>query len=528
MKIACIPLDNRPCTMLFPRALASMLDFSLLMPPVESLGDYVIPGEPARLAQWLEELPGDMDAAIISIDMMIFGGLVASRSSYLNDEEVQQNLLRFQGWLKKTRIKEIHAFSVIMRNMPTFTSPEIQKEAPRFQKMLRELYEISRKAPHRLLSSIEKAKLTGAISPDYFDTRQRNHRVNLMALQWQKENLLDYLMIGLDDVVTRGLNIYEKQVLEKIIRDEAIEGVHLYPGTDEMILMLIARLACRHFHRKPLFAIHYSSQKGRDTTPLYEDRSVAELIQSYIACMGGQIIDEAKRADIQLFVHLFPGGQMEAGWQKIRKTARWSVLPFIQGIRKALQEDRLVAIADIAFANGADIAFSEAMLERIKLNRLAAYAAWNTAGNTMGTVIAQSTLRWLSLEFRRNLEDYAAAEKAHQVFLLSRLIDDWIFQSAVREKIRQLLEKEQISPFNLGDGKKRVEHLVDRMVVARGEEIFRKGFAGSYFLPSLSSIPARITIEGPFACQIHLPWARLFEIDVDCDFTLRHTPLEEK
>ncbi len=335
-------------------------------------------------------------------------------------------------------------------------------------------------------------------------------------------------MIGLDDVVTRGLNIYEKQVLERIISEEGIEGVHLYPGTDEMILMLLARIACRHFHRKPLFAIHYSSQRGKELTPLYEDRSVAELIQSYIAAIGGQVTDNAKKADIQLFVHLFPGGQMEAGWQKIRKTARWSVLPFIQEIKKAVQGDQLVAIADIAFANGADSAFSEVLLERIKLSRLAAYAAWNTAGNTMGTVIAQSTLRWLSLEFRRTFDDYGASEKAHQVFLLSRFIDDWIFQSAVREKIRPILEKEHISPFNLGDGKKRVEHLIDKMVVARGEEIFSKAFAGSYFLPALSSIPARITIEGPFACQIHLPWARLFEIDVDCDFTLRHTPHEEK
>src|SRR5690625_7129093 len=53
-------------------------------------------------------------------------------------------------------------------------------------------------------------------------------------------------------------------------------------------------------------------------------------------------------------------------------------------------ENKLIAIADIAYANGADPVMVPQLLQAFEPHELAGYAGWNTAGNTIGTVVAHS------------------------------------------------------------------------------------------------------------------------------------------
>jgi hypothetical protein len=528
MKILFLPLDNRPCTMTFAAQLAPIVGAQMIMPPEDLLGEYLLPGSPRKIIPWLREHEGEVDAAIISLDMALYGGLVASRGSSYDDAEVEHNFRAMEQWLKERKVSPLYLFSVIMRAMPTFTSADVMKEAPGFKRLQKKLYDVAMHHPARLPAALERAGkvLSGAISARYFDIRARNHRNTMRALELCKEGHIDYLMLGLDDVVTMGLNLYEKKLLQQKMAELDLASVDLYAGTDEMAMMLLGRLACQYFGKTPSFALHYSSMQGRKKIPLYEDSTFEELVDSYISIFGDREIP--KEPDIELFVHLLPGGQAESAWQKVKRTATGSVASFVKAIDESLKVGRIVAIADVAYANGADRSFAELLAQTLRLSKISAYGAWNTAGNTLGTVIAQSTLRWLSLLFRHRLDNTADADRAQLQFLFSRFLDDWIYQSDVREKIAGFCRSEGISPFDLDDDRKRVEHGIDGLVAQRAEEFFRNSFSGPIYLPEASSIKSRLTIEGPLTCEVRLPWSRIFEIAVECDFNLRSVALEEK
>lgn len=531
MNIIFIPLDNRPCTMNFPEILADIVNYKLIMPPSDILGNYVKPGHPLKLLNWLEDNDTNAEAAIISIDMIIYGGLIASRSDNISDGEVLYNTEKFENWLKKKSVKTIYLSCTIMRNMPTFLSQDVEKEAHAFKKTLARLYSISQKEnPEKLAVEVEKVKKTlkGAIKPSYFDIRKRNHQVNQKALLWCIYNYADHLVLGLDDVVTKGLNIAEKEILENIIEENGLDNVSIYSGTDEMSMMLLARLACKRNGFKPTFHIHYSEEKGKENIPLYEDRTVKELFSSYIALLDGTENSRERDADIELFVNLLGRGQLESHWQYLRKSGMRSKTALIKKINDAIKHERIAAVADIAYANGADSVFSSMIEDGIKIHNLSAYAAWNTTGNTIGTVIAHAVLRFLSLKFRHNLKNPELAEKAHHKFIFARFVDDWLFQSETRDRIRLLCQKAGISIFDLAEEKTRIENITDDVLMKRVERFFSKALAGSFELPgSVTSRKAKISIGNSLTCQIRFPWERIFEISVECDFDIDYKPVSD-
>ena len=69
---AFVPLDDRPCCLDFPARLAPVL-----LPPVELLGRFQQPGRGAELVEWLAIQ--DVAGAVVSLDMVAWGVLVASR-----------------------------------------------------------------------------------------------------------------------------------------------------------------------------------------------------------------------------------------------------------------------------------------------------------------------------------------------------------------------------------------------------------------------------------------------------------------
>ena len=69
-RIIYVPLDDRPCNARFPGLLARMVDFELVMPPLELLGEARQEGEPDAIARWLLEPHEQVDCAILSLDML--------------------------------------------------------------------------------------------------------------------------------------------------------------------------------------------------------------------------------------------------------------------------------------------------------------------------------------------------------------------------------------------------------------------------------------------------------------------------
>src|ERR1039457_190873 len=80
VRIAFIPMDDRPATAQFPQATAAICGVHLEMPPPQLLGHFTKPGDADAIGQWLLSLDTQgLSAVVVSSDMLAYGGLVASR-----------------------------------------------------------------------------------------------------------------------------------------------------------------------------------------------------------------------------------------------------------------------------------------------------------------------------------------------------------------------------------------------------------------------------------------------------------------
>jgi hypothetical protein len=154
-----------------------------------------------------------------------------------------------------------------------------------------------------------------------------------------------------------------------------------------------------------------------------------------------------------------------------------------------------VALADVAYPNGADPALVELMLSGLELPALAAYGAWNTAGNTIGAALAQACAARLIAA--------PAGRAAHERLLLHRLVEDWGYQHLVRAELRAWLRAsygtaEPETPAAMAAALARIEAGLNT-IIAR-----LPGFAGRYRIDPGS---------------VALPWGRSFEVDFDLQMT---------
>ena len=158
---------------------------------------------------------------------------------------------------------------------------------------------------------------------------------------------------------------------------------------------------------------------------------------------------------------------------------------FLKKVEDYLQKNKNVAIADVAYANGADNALVQGLFDQRLAWSLAAYAGWNTAANTIGFALVQGLqAAYLTTEDKEDL-------------LLVRYLDDWAYQSNVREAVR----KELVWPRQWKDGAFRSE---------------QKLFLESSITEKMRSfIKPYITSKAISKWQFTLPWNRTFEIKVD-------------
>ena len=114
MKIAFLPIDNRPVCYTLPKIILGIdKSIEFYLPKRELLGDLTKSANIEGLFEWLNNLP-KVDAIILSLDTIAYGGLIPSRRC---PETFEQILKRIE-YLKEILLKkdaEIYAFSSIMR-----------------------------------------------------------------------------------------------------------------------------------------------------------------------------------------------------------------------------------------------------------------------------------------------------------------------------------------------------------------------------------------------------------------------------
>ena len=86
-KIIMLPLDERPCNFDYPFMMPKT-DCELCLPPKDIMGKKKIPGDTEKITNWLLDNAKSADAMIISLDNLVYGGILPSRLHFLTEDEL--------------------------------------------------------------------------------------------------------------------------------------------------------------------------------------------------------------------------------------------------------------------------------------------------------------------------------------------------------------------------------------------------------------------------------------------------------
>ncbi len=172
-----------------------------------------------------------------------------------------------------------------------------------------------------------------------------------------------------------------------------------------------------------------------------------------------------------------------------------------------LSSGRPVAVADVAFVNASDLVLGDLLRQHPQVAKLAAYGGWNTAGNTLGTVLAAAVIREVAVRAGASREQRAA----NLEFLFLRFLDDDLFQA--RERTRCMVEDlpaRGIAPT--------MERLPDDQLDAIEESL--RAHLGRAAASLRDLFVASGLVREVHVRHIHLPWRRLFEVGFDVEVEL--------
>lgn len=479
MRTALLPLDDRPYNLAYVVRLARLVGRELLVPPSDMLGTFFTPGRPAECGRWLLELPEDVGTVIVALDMLTCGGLLASRSEASDEHEALERLSDLERLREERPGLRVMAFDTIIRTSLSardMESRRVHRLLHRFTTLEGKL----RSAPDAATAA-EYERVAGAIPSEvvhrYRAVRKRKHAVNLRAVELVAAGAVDVLHLLMEDVGPEGdkygIHKEEQDALRRLARERGVEGrVFLQNGTDEGACTLLARSVTTDLGLEPKFAVRYSAPDGASQVPTFEDRPFGENLASFVAAVGGRFTDDVGEADAVLAGHT-PYGEPP------------DLAAFCDEIARFVYQGVPVALVDTT-TNQADLALMAALSERIELDRLSAYSAWNTACNSLGTALAQIVLAVAS-------RGEPTAGEMNRGLLLERLLDDYVYEGIVRPKVNDRLEREGVNPWDLAE---------------RADEV-RAQVATELAAEARRTLEPRVAAR--FAFRVTLPWPRTFE-----------------
>ncbi|MBT2661617.1 DUF4127 family protein [Bacillus sp. ISL-45] len=496
MKIVYLPIDERPCNVHYVQMMAnSSTDIELLMPDVQLLGQKRKAADTEGLWNWLKEKANEADALILSIDMLVYGGLLPSRLHYLHDESTELWMERLRNLRKSYSQMPIYASNLIMRT-PKYSSSD--EEPDYYEDWGRELflraYLLDKKSRETL--SCEEATQLGEITAslpeeyinDYEQRRKFNSLTNVKTLELVQEGVLDFLAIPQDDSAEYGYTAMDqKAVVKKREQLRLHYKVHMYPGADEVGATLLARAYNEYKKQRPKIYPIWSSTLGPQLVPMYEDRPFEESMKVHVLAAGCQLTETAGEADL-ILAYNTPGRVMQESWDQNKKdityTSFRNMLTFVDQIRSFISAGKKVIIADSAYANGGDRELITLLDEEKLLDRVTSYKGWNTNCNTLGTTLCQGVI---------GLNGNTELIKENIIY---HLLDDYFYQAEVRmEMTADFLPERGLTYFDLKDSSEEVNQERDRRLIQRYREEIRHSFK-------------EVEIE---EINSFAPWNRMFE-----------------
>lgn len=115
MKVVYLPLDERPCNYHFAGRIAEGSGIEVVKPEMHILGDKKRPADFEGVRDFLLANAADADSYVLSLDMLLYGGIVPSRLHHFTEDVLCQRLSVVERIKEINPKAKIYAFALIMR-----------------------------------------------------------------------------------------------------------------------------------------------------------------------------------------------------------------------------------------------------------------------------------------------------------------------------------------------------------------------------------------------------------------------------
>lgn len=492
-----VPLDDRPVTCEMVVELARAAGVEVRVPDRALLGDRDRLGDAEELRRWLEGevVAGGAAALIASVEMLCFGGLVASRKSTAEFVEVAPDLARILALAE-------HLPSYLSAAIPRTPVVPTGEDASYWKAYGEALRHVATAALSpgtstlldELDSALEAAGIPQPARGEVVTHRNRHLRINAELIAAASRGTLRYVLIGQDDTAPGSLSELERGGLQTLLDSTGTTNVLLTSGADELNARLLARWLNDLTGRRPRVQVVYTFPWNADAVPLYEARPLSATVVEHITGTGCSV--ETEDPEIVLWVHNFEQQSREAAGQDDLPPALDPAGPVVRTVRAAVREERVVALADVRFANGGDRGLVAKLLEERRFAGIVAYAGWNTCSNTLGSALAQAVI-----VAHLRAGTLPGSDRLYRPAFFRRILDDWGYQAITRPMLRDWLEQRSGDPASLGSHEAEVER--EAFLSLRDE-----------VLPALRHSFAYHPV---YLQAVTFPWHRLFEVRFDLE-----------
>lgn len=498
-KIVLLPLDERPCNAKFPSLLFDSPELTVVCPP--KLGDKKEPAEYGALEAFLLEACRDADGLVLSMDMLLYGGLIPSRLHSLEQAETERRMELLRIIRRARPEMPVFAFHCIMR-CPSYSSDD--EEPDYYGRFGSDIHQLG-VARHRMEKCEETAgqeaqALERRIPPqaleDYLTRRRRNLEMNLKALELAEDGTIDFLAVPQDDSAPLGFTAMDQAQVRLAVREKRLQRkVLIYPGADELGLTLTARMINRLYSRCPAVYPLYASEGAPFVIPPFEDRPLGETVRCQIAAAGCRPAASPEQADLILALSAPPvkmAGAAVQPRQDLDYDVCRSLTPFFLEMCFWMDRGKAVSICDNAYCNGGDLELLAMLDADGRMLEVAGYAGWNTSANTMGTALAEGVryLLW-------------GADSTFLDFLALRYVEDCGYDAVVRQAAAEEdLPGMGLDYFHAGSQDGEAAACVFRRLQA-------------FIDASMPSVASRLRLK-----RVRLPWRRMFEADIEVQVIL--------
>ena len=539
-----VPLDSRPVCSTMVQKLGKLAGINVIVPPKELLDNYQEPAKSKKLWQWLQNKSANYNTSIISTDILLHGSLLQTRQHIASAQEqddffselnkLQKNITasppRQSKYTNSTDSDkhQLQLFSVIPRLL---VSDEVypdcwyQWHLMRYSQLLdmvqingdyamtKELMEYKGEIPADILS-----KYTSIFTQSQgFNERLLAH---LLPKAKNSKNIANtqvnatvatnapLFIIGQDDSSPFGLPHMTATKLARHIEEHTLQTqAQLTNGADEIAALLLTRHFLQQSHWQPKLFLAYGSPKTEFKHMPYMASSVGATLRNQAQLVGAQLVEESNAADIILFVHC---GDADA-----KPTAAEA-----EQLASYLKHDKHVALIDLSANFEAEEMLLPLLLEQnISVNRLAAYAGWNTFSNSSGTALAQSIIftgRLRQLQAQQSATDnpllIPALYADNLNFTIERMLEDYYYQKRIHPQLRPYLESFGTTPTDLEpEEKQQTEYRIQERLSLYATWLYWRGLSRTPFYADTH----KAYYLTDLTVGAKLPWNRIFEVDLN-------------